>query len=264
MTPPPDPVESVVELSVNMTCGKCVTKVKASLEGQPGISEVQVDLRAQRVQVTSTKPAFELKDLIETTGKTAVISGLGTLGSAVAMIGKDGQYNNGGVLGVVRFTQVDQDRCVIEGTVDGLTPGEHGLAVHEAGDLSQGCDRLGEHYNPRGRRHGSPDNEERHVGDLGNITAGQDGRATFRITDKQLKVWDVIGRSLVVAEGRDDQGLGGAVLSLVTGNCGPAAACGIIARSAGVGQNDKKICACDGVTIWDERDKPLVGPGRRQ
>ena len=69
--------------------------------------------------MTSTKPASELKDLIETTGKTAVISGLGTLGSAVAMIGKDGQYNNGGVLGVVRFTQVDQDRQVSHSQLSG-------------------------------------------------------------------------------------------------------------------------------------------------
>lgn len=39
-------------------------------------------------------------------------------------------------------------------------------------------------------------------------------------------------------------------------------ACGIIARSAGILQNYKKICACDGVTIWDERDKPLAGGNR--
>ena len=47
------------------------------------------------------------------------------------------------------------------------------------------------------------------------------------------------------------------------GNCGSGLACGIIARSAGLGENLKKICACDGVTIWDERNKPLAGPGRQ-
>lgn len=40
-------------------------------------------------------------------------------------------------------------------------------------------------------------------------------------------------------------------------------ACGIIARSAGMFENSKRICACDGVTLWDERDKPLAGPSRR-
>ena len=39
--------------------------------------------------------------------------------------------------------------CVIEGTIDGLSPGEHGLAVHETGDVSRGCATLGDHFNPR-------------------------------------------------------------------------------------------------------------------
>ena len=51
--------------------------------------------------------------------------------------------------------------------------------------------------------------------------------------------------------------------SLATGDCGEGVACGVIARSAGVGMNEKKICACDGVTIWEERNKPLAGEGRR-
>ncbi|KAG7273835.1 hypothetical protein CRUP_024857 [Coryphaenoides rupestris] len=41
-------------------------------------------------------------------------------------------------------------------------------------------------------------------------------------------------------------------------------ACGIIARSAGLFQNAKQICACDGVTLWEERDRPLAGTGRRK
>ena len=33
--------------------------------------------------------------------------------------------------------QVDRERCLIEGVVDGLTPGFHGLAIHETGDVSR-------------------------------------------------------------------------------------------------------------------------------
>lgn len=40
--------------------------------------------------------------------------------------------------------------------------------------------------------------------------------------------------------------------------------CGIIARSAGLFENTKKICACDGVTQWDERDVPIAGSERQQ
>jgi copper chaperone for superoxide dismutase len=37
-------------------------------------------------------------------------------------------------------------------------------------------------------------------------------------------------------------------------------ACGIIARAAGVGENYKKICACDGTTLWDG-EKIALGAG---
>lgn len=59
-----------------------------------------------------------------------------------------------------------------------------------------------------------------HTGDLGNITAGEDGRATFRLVDKVLKVWDIIGRSIVVTDGPDDLGKGGNPESFINGNAG--------------------------------------------
>lgn len=172
------------------------------------------------------------------------------------------------VKGVVRFSSVTGDQqangCVVDGVVDGLTPGFHGIHIHECGDISNGCESLGKHYNPRNARHGSPDNDvnERHAGDLGNIEADKSGRATFRFTDKIITVGDIIGRSIVVTENADDFGLGNDESSLIDGNSGKRLACGIIARSAGIFQNFKKICACDGVTIWDERDKPAAGGNR--
>lgn len=41
-------------------------------------------------------------------------------------------------------------------------------------------------------------------------------------------------------------------------------ACGIIARSAGLFQNPKQICSCDGLTIWEERGRPIAGEGRKK
>lgn len=172
------------------------------------------------------------------------------------------------VKGVVRFSAITEDKhsmgCVIDGVIDGLSPGLHGVHIHECGDLSRGCDSLGKHYNPRHTQHGGPesDADKRHAGDLGNIEADLNGRAKFRFIDRIITVPEIIGRSIVVTENADDFGTGGNEQSLIDGNSGARLACGIIARSAGIFQNFKRICACDGVTIWDERDKPLAGGER--
>lgn len=47
----------------------------------------------------------------------------------------------GAVQGVVRFLQLSEDRCLVEGTIDGLEPGPHGLHVHALGDITQDCFR---------------------------------------------------------------------------------------------------------------------------
>ena len=263
--------ETTTEFGVNLTCMKCVRATENVLKDVPGISKFEVDLDKQSVVITSKKPTNELQHIIESTGKRAVILGTGSakdqvqniknLGAAVAMMG--GLLGAGKTEGVIRFVQVDSDSCVIDGTIDGLNPlSEHALAIYECGDISEGCSSVGDHFNPRNMRHGSPETNERHVGDLGNITTNNLGRAEFKFSDHLVKVSDIIGRSIAVAEGKDDLGETDHPLSSVNGNCGKLLSCGIVARSAGLFQNNKRICACDGVTLWDERDKPLVGPGR--
>ncbi|NXY65577.1 CCS dismutase, partial [Callaeas wilsoni] len=171
-------------------------------------------------------------------------------GAAVAALG-----GPGGVRGLLRFLQLSPGRCLVDGAVSGLPPGPHGLHIHEFGDLSDPCNSCGGHFNPDGESHGGPQDQHRHVGDLGNIWADAEGRARFRIEDTRLKVWDIIGRSVVVAEGEDDLGRGSHPLSRVTGNSGPGLACGVVARAAGLFQNPKRVCSCDGVTLWEERDR---------
>ncbi|XP_034019889.1 copper chaperone for superoxide dismutase [Thalassophryne amazonica] len=252
-----------LEFAVQMTCESCAQKVRAALEGNPGVQVVNIDVGKEEVLVESALTSAEVQNLIESTGRRAVLKGIGgpgrDLGAAVAMLAGVGP-----VQGVVRFLQLSGEHCLIDGTIDGLEPGPHGIHVHTLGDLTQDCLSCGEHYNPFGRQHGGPGDSERHVGDLGNVVAGPDGRASFRLEDAQLKVWDVIGRSLVVDAGEDDLGRGRHFLSKQTGNSGQRLACGIIARSAGLFENQKKICACDGVTLWEERDRPLAGKGRRK
>ena len=180
--------ETTTEFGVNLTCNKCVLATENVLK-KSGITDFKVDLQQQSVVITSTKSTTQLQSLIESTGKRAVILGTGLsksrvsdsghLGAAVAMMG--GLVGAGKVEGVIRFVQVDNENCVIDGTIDGLrSNGEHALAIYECGDISGGCASVGEHFNPRGMRHGSPESNERHVGDLGNIVTDQSGRAQFK------------------------------------------------------------------------------------
>merc|ERR1712147_252552 len=93
---------------------------------------------------------------------------------AVCVLAEDG---NSGASGVVIFEQVKDQKCKITGEFKGMTPGKHGFHIHQFGNLTEGCKTAGPHYNPFGKTHGGPGMEERHVGDLGNVKAGDDGVA---------------------------------------------------------------------------------------
>nr|XP_033810006.1 copper chaperone for superoxide dismutase [Geotrypetes seraphini] len=254
---------SKLEFAVQMSCQSCVDAIQRSLQGIPGIQVNDVNLTSETVVLETTLTVSEVQALLESTGRRAVLKGMGNtaednLGAAVALISGAGM-----IQGVVHFLQLSEKKCLIDGVIDGLSPGKHGFHVHEFGDLTEECFRCGMHFDTEGSLHGGPEDAVRHAGDLGNVEAGADGRAVFRMENSHLKVGDIIGRSLVVDEKEDDLGHGGHPLSKITGNSGERLACGIIARSAGLYQNPKQICTCDGVTLWEERDLPIAGPGRR-
>jgi Cu-Zn family superoxide dismutase len=118
----------------------------------------------------------------------------------------------------------------------GLTPGNHGFHIHEFGNLTNACHTAGAHYNPHKKTHGGPSDEERHVGDLGNLVADQNGVVDTVMEDKLVKLtgeFSVIGRSFVIHESEDDLGKGGFSDSLTTGHAGGRLACGVI----GITQN---------------------------
>ncbi|CAK7340851.1 unnamed protein product [Dovyalis caffra] len=136
-----------------------------------------------------------------------------------------------GVKGTVNFNQEGDGPTTVTGSVSGLKPGLHGFHVHALGDTTNGCMSTGPHFNPAGKEHGAPADENRHAGDLGNITAGDDGTATFTIIDGQIPLTgpnSIVGRAVVVHSDPDDLGKGGHELSKTTGNAGGRVACGVI------------------------------------
>ncbi|XP_046563195.1 superoxide dismutase [Cu-Zn], chloroplastic-like [Haliotis rubra] len=116
---------------------------------------------------------------------------------------------------------------------------EHGFHVHQFGDLTDGCQSFGGHFDPDDVTHGSPhsDQRHRHAGDWGNIVCDNEGKVHRNLTDHNSNLvgfHSIIGRGIVIHAHKDDLGLGGVPASLKTGNAGPRLACCPIVSSKGV------------------------------
>lgn len=129
------------------------------------------------------------------------------------------------VSGTVTFTQTDNG-VQVKADVQGLSPGKHGFHVHQYGDCSApDGTSAGGHFNPENKNHGGPDDDVRHVGDLGNLEAGDNGTAQYEYTDSLISLngpHSIVGRAIIVHAGEDD------LTSQPTGNAGARVACGVI------------------------------------
>ncbi len=114
----------------------------------------------------------------------------------------------------------------------GLTPGKHGIHVHAVGK----CDppdfkSAGGHFNPAGKHHGLRNPEGAHAGDMPNLTAGKNGKATGTFTAKGASLGEgpgslfgPDGTALVIHAAADDEKTDPA------GNSGDRIVCGVIER----------------------------------
>ena len=142
-------------------------------------------------------------------------------------------HNKSGVKGLVSFHQKGYSAPTqIVANITGLNPNSnHGLHIHEFGDLTNGCVTAGPHFNPDNQQHGGPFDKVRHVGDFGNIKTDEKGNGFMAMDDEQITLFgekSIIGRSVVVHEKEDDLGRGENEESKKTGNSGARLACGII------------------------------------
>ncbi|XP_078087995.1 superoxide dismutase [Cu-Zn]-like [Mustelus asterias] len=122
-------------------------------------------------------------------------------------------------------------QVLIKGSFTGLTRGKHGLHVCTFGNLFNGYHSIGPHFNPRKKFHGGQHDKERHVGDLGNVEANEEGVAEFQIEDHLIRLSgteSVIGRAMVIRAEEDDLGKGENEESLITGNAATGLAWGVI------------------------------------
>jgi len=131
--------------------------------------------------------------------------------------------------GKVTFWKKRPDAVRIEVVVEKVTPGMHGIHLHEKGDCSSSdAKSAGEHYSPLAQNHGAPGVTGSHAGDLGNIKVEKNGRGKLSLDlnakDEGVQAaWgDIVGKSVVLHASEDD------LKSQPSGNSGARIACGVI------------------------------------
>lgn len=135
---------------------------------------------------------------------------------------------DGSPSGTLTFNQGDSGTVTIHASIENAPPGEHGLHIHEVGDCSsEDFKSAGGHFNPGDVPHAGPMDAERHGGDLGNITIGEDGTGHLELTSDIITLAEgepnsVIGRGVILHAKADD------LVSQPTGAAGGRIACGVI------------------------------------
>ncbi|ESN95921.1 hypothetical protein HELRODRAFT_178838 [Helobdella robusta] len=101
----------------------------------------------------------------------------------------------------------------VDGFPNYLQGNKIGIAVHENGDISKGCQNIGGHYNPhKAKFHGSNMSslKEKHLGDMGNMFV-KDGKSTSVIYNRDMRLFGsfgISGRSIRLGSYEDDEGKG--------------------------------------------------------
>lgn len=145
------------------------------------------------------------------------------------------------------MVQVASNLTIIDLSIQGLSPGRYYATVREAGDISQGPESTGGVWElAQAKGEGSVSSAR---GIWGAIDIGKNGVGSVFL-DKPIQIWELIGRSIVVSKQQESGFSKEDTDTLV----------GVIARSAGVWENDKTVCSCSGKTVWEER-KDVVKQG---
>jgi len=123
-------------------------------------------------------------------------------------------------------SEAGQVTLVVE--VEGVEPGEHAVHLHEFGDCSSEDGKsAGGHWNPSHENHGQWDQAPFHLGDIGNLSVGEEGRGTITLTTDRWSIGtgqdnDVVGRAVIVHAGVDD------FTTQPTGAAGGRIGCGVV------------------------------------
>ncbi|WP_452229349.1 MULTISPECIES: superoxide dismutase family protein [unclassified Lacinutrix] len=131
------------------------------------------------------------------------------------------------VKGDIAFTEED-GKIRMVAIIEGMDPGTtHAMHIHEKADCSAADGTSsGGHWNPTAQPHGKwGDTAGYHKGDIGNLTAEENGRAYLEFSTDEWCLGcgdpnkDILGKAIIVHAGADDYGQ-------PTGNAGGRISCG--------------------------------------
>ncbi|KAF2115884.1 superoxide dismutase [Lophiotrema nucula] len=227
--------------AVPMTCEACIKDIKGSLSQLSGIEKITANLQDQLVSIEGTAAPSAIVSAIEATGRDAILRGSGKSNSAaVCILESHSPHVGDKVRGLARMVQVAPNLTIIDLSIRGLSPGTYHATVRETGDISEGPESTGGIWEAlKAKKERTPCR-----GVFGTVEVGKGGVGTVFL-DKPIQIWEMIGRSIVVARqpvGKFDKN-------------DPDTLVGVIARSAGVWENDKTVCSCSGKTVWQEREE---------
>lgn len=115
-------------------------------------------------------------------------------------------------VGTAEFVETSEGVEVTANITGNVPPGEHGLHIHETGDLSDPAfESAGDHFNPTEAEHGFDNPNGPHAGDLRNITISEDGTANYSYLNDRItlsggpnSILDSDGSAIVIHDMRDD------------------------------------------------------------
>lgn len=133
--------------------------------------------------------------------------------------------SSGAVLGTVRVFS-EPTGVMLRIDAAGIPAGQHGVHVHATGrcDLP-GFTSAGAHWNPTEKEHGHRNPAGFHMGDLGNLGVGADGRLVAGLLIPQATIdalRDADGSALVLHAKADDE------VTDPSGNSGDRIACAVL------------------------------------
>ncbi|OAP54651.1 hypothetical protein AYL99_11099 [Fonsecaea erecta] len=230
--------------AVPLHCDSCVQDVTGALEKVQGITKIEANLKDQLFYIEGTAPPSSIVSAIESTGRDAILRGSGKSNSAgVCILETHAKAVSDPVRGLARMVQVADDRTLVDLTLRGVSPGTYHATIRATGDISRGAASTGGIWEAVKELAGF----RQPRGLFGTVEVNQDGRGSAFL-DRPVSIWEIIGRSMVVSKQQPD----GAFQTE-----DPDTLVGVIARSAGVWDNDKTVCSCSGKTVWEERKEQV-------